>query len=396
MLRSLHLVWPAALLAAALVNAAGAAHAADLSEPDARFLRAGLQLVLDEDRAGAERLIREQIRLHPEEPLPRVALMFLLQLEMYELDNFQRERELELEARAALQRLRAAIAVRGRAWDHLLEAAVHGMRGLLEARRERWLAAARLGLKAKGSLERALRVDPELADARLGLGVYQYFGSVVTRRYWFLPGFGDQRSEGLREVLHARGHARYLAVLAELALLYIYYEERRYAEALSLAQSLLERHPRNALAQSWVGWMQMRLGRYAAAAESFRRVRAGGAGRYHCQYHLGHSMLLEGRDLPAAAASLQAFLATEPSSYWRARAYYRLGTAHLRLRDHEAARRAFQASSYIDPSYRPPRQRLKNLDADGTGLQRRGRGAPDATYARQDAPVPAESAIRPD
>jgi tetratricopeptide (TPR) repeat protein len=341
------------------------AAADDATEAEAgaeRFLRDGLNLLLGNDYAGAAAHFRAEALRRPDEALPRVALLLLYQMEMYEHDDFAREREFHAEAETSLRLARRAVERRGRAWDHVLEAAVYGMQGMLQARKERWLSAARLGLRAKGCLERALQKDPEMADAYLGLGVYHYYGSLVTRSYWFLPGFGDQRERGLNEVYRAQRGGRRFGVLAEFALLYIYFEEKRYADALQLAQALVRRYPHNALGRSWLGWMQMKTGSYAAAAENFARVQQGGARRFRSLYYRGYCHLLDGQPEQALDA-LQAFLALEPPNYWRARAYYRLGLAQIRLGRDEAARRSLQAAIYIDPQYRLARQRLARMDA---------------------------------
>jgi tetratricopeptide (TPR) repeat protein len=335
--------------------------------PDAeaeRFLSHGLELLLRDQFAAARAAFEAESDRRPNEALPEVALMLLDQLEMYELDNLAREPEFRTHAKTALERARQAIRRRNLPWDHAMVAAIHGMDGLQHARRERWLGAARLGLKAKGSLERALRLDPDFADAYLGLGVYHYYASVLTRSYWFLPGFGDQRRRGIEEVLRARDQSLNFKVLAEFALLYLYYDEKRYREAHELAVALAAQYPANALSRSWLGWMQLKLGRYSAAAETFRRVRDGGPGRYHCQYHLGTSLLFEGRDVRGSIRALQEFLATEPPSFWRARAYHRLGMAHLRLGDRKAARGAWRAAATIDPDFRAAKERLALLDQE--------------------------------
>ncbi|MBI3492498.1 MAG: hypothetical protein HY047_12070, partial [Acidobacteria bacterium] len=70
------------------------------------------------------------------------------------------------------------------------------------------LAAAREGKKIKDALERALQLDPTLADAYFGIGLYHYYAGVappytkLLRWLLLLPG-GD-RAQGLREMLEAR------------------------------------------------------------------------------------------------------------------------------------------------------------------------------------------------
>ncbi|MBI3287951.1 MAG: hypothetical protein HYZ74_00350, partial [Elusimicrobia bacterium] len=42
-----------------------------------------------------------------------------------------------------------------------------------------WISAARLGLKGYRYLQRAVEAEPELYDAYLGLGIYEYYADTM-------------------------------------------------------------------------------------------------------------------------------------------------------------------------------------------------------------------------
>ena len=112
------------------------------------------------------------------------------------------------------------------------------------------LAAARDGKRIKDSLERALSLDPEMADAHFGIGLYRYYADVapaalrILQWLFLLPG-GD-RAGGLDEIDQARKSGLLLRSEADyqLHLLYLWYEKRP-EPALALLEDLVERHPRN-------------------------------------------------------------------------------------------------------------------------------------------------------
>jgi tetratricopeptide (TPR) repeat protein len=112
------------------------------------------------------------------------------------------------------------------------------------------LSAARDGKRIKDALERALTLDPEMADAHFGIGLYRYYADVAPAAarilQWLrlLPG-GD-RLRGLEEIDYARKRGLLLRSEADyqLHLLYLWYEKRPES-ALSLLEDLVERHPRN-------------------------------------------------------------------------------------------------------------------------------------------------------
>lgn len=118
----------------------------------------------------------------------------------------------------------------------------------LRVLRSERLAAARDGKKIKDALQRALRHDPTLEDAYLGIGLYHYYADVVPAYTkllrWLLLLPGGDRMKGLQEIVRAREHGELLAGEADFQLhqLYVWYEQRP-RDALSLLESLEARYP---------------------------------------------------------------------------------------------------------------------------------------------------------
>ena len=113
-------------------------------------------------------------------------------------------------------------------------------------------SAARGGNRIRDALERALALDPTLADAHFGIGLYYYYADVAPagakflRWLMLLPG-GD-RERGLNEMSRARDGGELLRGEADyqLHLIYVWYEHRPQ-EAIALLRSLDERYPSNPL-----------------------------------------------------------------------------------------------------------------------------------------------------
>ena len=137
---------------------------------------------------------------------------------------------------------------RAEAWFYLAGAYTPLMQ--LRVLRGERLSAARDGRKIKDALEHALELDPSLADAHLGIGLYHYYADVAPlyakflRWLLWLPG-GD-RVKGLKEILAAREHSAILASEADFQLQQIYlWYENRWKDALALLESLDARYPHN-------------------------------------------------------------------------------------------------------------------------------------------------------
>ncbi len=114
------------------------------------------------------------------------------------------------------------------------------------------LAAAREGKKIKDALERALQLDPTLADAYFGIGLYHYYAAVAPTYAkllrWLLMLPGGDREQGLREMLQARARGEVLRGEADFQLhvLYLWYEKKP-KEALALLEALGAQYPTNPL-----------------------------------------------------------------------------------------------------------------------------------------------------
>jgi hypothetical protein len=114
------------------------------------------------------------------------------------------------------------------------------------------LGAARNGNRVREALEQALKLDPSLADAQFGIGVYRYYADVapapakLLRWLLFLPG-GD-RVQGLRAIEETSRHGELMRDEAAFQLYQIdLWYERKPTEAIALLRSLDERYPTNPL-----------------------------------------------------------------------------------------------------------------------------------------------------
>ena len=136
------------------------------------------------------------------------------------------------------------------AWFYL--AGSYGPLVQWQALRGERLGAARNGNRVREALEEALKLDPSLADAQFGVGVYQYYADVVPapakilRWFLFLPG-GD-RVKGLRaiEEISRSGELMRDEAAFQLYQIDIWYE-RKPIEAIALLRVLDERYPTNPL-----------------------------------------------------------------------------------------------------------------------------------------------------
>jgi tetratricopeptide (TPR) repeat protein len=147
-------------------------------------------------------------------------------------------------------------------------ARLYGLRG--ESR-----AAARVGVRARENFERALALDPTMADAYLGLGLYNYYVdtlSTLARVLRFVMGIpGGSKEEGIRQLHRAIAEGQLTPVPARFYLaLDLHNYDQRYEEALKVITPLAEQYPENPLIQLVTGDLYAKLGRKQLALKCYQ------------------------------------------------------------------------------------------------------------------------------
>jgi hypothetical protein len=154
-----------------------------------------------------------------------------------------------------------------------------GLGGALKARyyglQGDHIAAARAGVRARQEFLRAKQLDPQMTDADMGLGLYNYFvdtlsaAAKVVRFFMGLPG-GDKQ-EGIRQLESAMNAGGITAVEARFYLarnLRTY--DQQYARAQTIVEPLAQRYPRNPIFVLLLANLNAELGRREEATVGFR------------------------------------------------------------------------------------------------------------------------------
>lgn len=151
-----------------------------------------------------------------------------------------------------------------------LEARLYALRG--ENR-----GVARTGVKAREQFIRALALDPEMADASAGLGLYNYtvdtLSTFVKMLRFFMGIPAGNKAQGLRQMQVGIERGTLLSVDTR------FYMARNlrtfdldYQKALQYAEPLTVRYPGNPLFLLLAGNLNVELGRDAQAAKYFDAV----------------------------------------------------------------------------------------------------------------------------
>jgi len=138
-------------------------------------------------------------------------------------------------------------------------------------------STARAAVKAREHFLHAVRLDPQMADADFGLGLYNYYVdtlSTLVKILGFFMGIpGGNKQEGIRQLEHAIADGALTADAARfyLALDLLRYDQK-YEQALTLIGPLADKYPSNPLFQLARGDLYGKLARKEKAVGAYRKA----------------------------------------------------------------------------------------------------------------------------
>ncbi len=181
--------------------------------------------------------------------------------------------------RVAIDKARANIRNRhDLARNYLYEGMAYALRARLTGLRGKALPTARSGKKMRSLLLAALRNDPSLTDAYLGIGIYNYFvdtlPGIIKLLRWLIGLPGGNRELGLQQLKDAAQHGVLTPGEAQFYLAKDYSRpaERHYGRSLKLFQDLCDRYPQNGLWKLLAGSLEIRLGHREQGDALYRQV----------------------------------------------------------------------------------------------------------------------------
>jgi len=173
----------------------------------------------------------------------------------------------------------AALAKHESAEMHLYAGMAGGLASRMYGLRAENRTAARAGVRAREHFLRALELDPSLADADMGLGLYNYYVdtlSTIARVLRFFMGIpGGSKEDGIRQLQVAIDHGQLTPALARYYLaINLHLFDLKYEQALQVATPLVEKYPENPIFRLVRGDLYGKLGRKALAIEDYRAAAA--------------------------------------------------------------------------------------------------------------------------
>jgi hypothetical protein len=197
-----------------------------------------------------------------------------------QFDAWHRAKEPEDEgyfalADKAIDLARAQMATSDTADMHVYAGLGYALKARLYSLRDEKRAIAHAGVAGRAEFMRALELDPDMADATAGVGLYNYYIdtlSAIARMLRFFMGLpGGNKQEGIRQMRVGIEHGAWMSVDSSfyLARNLRTYDEH-YQDALAVAEPLATRNPHNPVFLLLAGNLNAELGYTGKAADYFR------------------------------------------------------------------------------------------------------------------------------
>jgi tetratricopeptide (TPR) repeat protein len=218
------------------------------------------------------------IKLTPNEPSGYFFRAAVLQSRMMDYEDYNGDEKAFFDATGACRKLAQTklqdhtIAGRDEAWAHFFLGSAMGYEAFFIGKKKRYLEAFRYGWQSIQHLEAALKIDPQLYDAYLGIGTYKYYRSKMSKKFSWLPFVKDERELGIRMIRLSIAKGHYSRTASINGLGWILMDENRPAEALALIDSALAIYPNSRFFLWSAGEAAYRVAHYEQAAAHYRLI----------------------------------------------------------------------------------------------------------------------------
>lgn len=208
----------------------------------------GLDALYRNDYSGAEAIFRAGLAADgasPFYPLGYAVAAWWRMESRFALPGSTEEASFRSALDRAIRSAKEAVDKEETGENRLYLATGYGLRGRWRAANQRWFGAYLDGRRAYRNAGKAVRLDPGLHDAYLGIGAFNYYVATLSRAVRALAfASGGDREEGLRQLELAAARGRFSRVAAKLVLVGIHWTfEKKPQQAWSLLEEIGRQYP---------------------------------------------------------------------------------------------------------------------------------------------------------
>jgi len=233
----------------------------------------GINLVILQEYDSAMSTYQKILEIKPDDPRVYFFQAAVLQSKMQDYETDFYEEEFNCLIILSIEKLEQWVKNEPEnAWAYFYLGNVYGYKAIYEGRTGKWWSGFRNGRKSLNILKKCTKLDPELYDAYLAIGTYQYWRSSMTRNLWWLPFIGDEREEGIQKNKLVVENGVYGVYPSLNNLAWIYIDYKRPEEAIKYAQMGLVKFPRSRFFLWPMAYAYKHAGQLDKAGEIFKKI----------------------------------------------------------------------------------------------------------------------------
>lgn len=207
-------------------------------------LKYGINKIILQDYSAAEKTFSTLDSTRPELPLGKIYLAAVKIARSYDYGEDYNESLIDSILELAIEESNSLLSANGiNHWNKYFLSLSEGYLAYFKALNGEWLSSLSSGTDALSDFSELASEDSNFYEAYIAIGTYKYWKSRKTEFFDWIPGYTDEREEGIRLLEKAVQHSTYNTYLAVNSLIWIYIDQKKYNKAAGLAEEVLKEYP---------------------------------------------------------------------------------------------------------------------------------------------------------
>ncbi|MBK9099628.1 MAG: tetratricopeptide repeat protein [bacterium] len=208
------------------------------------LLRLGISSIVNQDYNAAQNMFIKLKKDYPEIPLGKIYLAVNKIAQAYDyaqefdedyiLNNLEDAKD---QAELLLEKDQSNI------WYRYFYALAEGYISYFDAINGSWFSALSSGVNSISEFERILESDKKFFEAYIAIGTFEYWKSRKMEFMDWLPFTNDTKKIGIDRLIVAIDSSSYNTYLAINSLIWIYIDQKRFSDAIAVAEKALKQFP---------------------------------------------------------------------------------------------------------------------------------------------------------
>ena len=210
------------------------------------LLRTGIHYVVNQDYSSANKTFSQLNVNYPLLPLGKIYLAANKIAEAYDYaEDFDETYIRENLESAKHQSKKLLESDESNIWYRYFYALSEGYISYFEAINESWFSALTTGINSISEFEEILSSEDNFFEAYIAIGTFEYWKSRKLEFVGWLSLSNDTKNIGVDLLIIAIDSSNYNSHLAVNSLIWIYIDQKKYEEAISVAQNALKQFPQS-------------------------------------------------------------------------------------------------------------------------------------------------------